>query len=90
MNKKQLVDAVAGKTAMNRSSAAQTVDALLEVVVASLTDGESVALPGFGMFEVRNRRWRSGRNPQTGETITIAESRVPAFKPSKALRNAVN
>ena len=90
MNKKHLVDAVAGKTAMNRSSAAQAVDAVLEVVEASLTDAEPLALPGFGTFEVRNRSARSGRNPQTGETITIAKSRLPAFKPGKPLRNAVN
>ena len=49
-----------------------------------------MALPGFGTFEVRNRSARSGRNPQTGETIAIAKSRLPAFKAGKALRNVVN
>ena len=81
MNKKQLVEAVAGKTAMNRSLAVQMVDAVLEVVVASLADGESVALPRFGTFEVRNRSPRSGRYLRTGETIAIAESRVAPVRP---------
>ena len=64
MNKKQLVEAVAGKTAMNRSSGPQAVDAVREVVAASLTDGESVALPGFGTFKVRNR---SAIRPQSAD-----------------------
>ena len=90
MNKKHLVEAVAGKTALNRSAAAGAVDAVLELVTASLADGEPVALPGFGTFDVRDRSARTGRNPQTGEALVVAASRVPAFKAGKSLREAVN
>ena len=72
MNKRELVEGVAGKAGMSRSAAAETVDAMLEVVAAGLAAGESVSVPGFGTFEVRARPARKGRNPQTGETIEIA------------------
>ena len=90
MNRKELVEAVAGDTGMSRSAAAETVDAVLEAVAASLAAGEPVTVPGFGTFEVRERAARTGRNPQTGETIEIAASRAPAFRAAKALRDRVN
>ena len=90
MNRKQLVEGVAKEAGINLSSAADAVDAVLEVVSASLAAGESVTVPGFGTFEVRERGARTGRNPQTGEAIAIAASRAPAFRAGKALREAVN
>ena len=90
MNKRELVEAVAAETGMSRSAAAETVDAVLETVTASLAAGEAVSVPGFGTFEVRQRVARTGRNPRTGGTIEIAASRVPAFRAGKALRDAVN
>ena len=90
MNRKELVEAVAGDTGMSRLAAAETVDAVLEAVAASLAAGEPVTVPGFGTFEVRERAARTGRNPQTGETIEIAASRLPAFRAAKALRDRVN
>ena len=90
MNKTELVDAVAEKADMSKASAARAVDAALEAIGASLAQGDQVALIGFGTFLVRDRAARSGRNPRTGETINIAAAKVPAFKPGKALKDAVN
>jgi len=63
---------------------------MVDAVVSALKKGEPVSLVGFGTFAVRERAARSGRNPKTGETITIAASRVPGFKAGKALKDAVN
>ena len=90
MNKRELVEAVAGGTGMSRSAGAEALDAVLEAVAASLAAGEPVSVPGFGTFEVRERAARTGRNPQTGEVIEIAASRVPAFRAGKGLRERVN
>ena len=90
MNKKELVEAVADGTDMGRAAAGKAVDAVLETIAARLAAGESVAAPGFGTFEVRQRGARTGRNPRTGETIEIAASRSAAFKAGKALRDRLN
>ena len=90
MNKKDLVKAVADGTGIGQAVAAGVVDGVLETIAARLADGESVTLPGFGTFDVRERRARTGRNPQTGEAIEIAASRAVAFKAGKALRDRVN
>ena len=66
------------------------MDATIEAVTSSLKNAESVALVGFGTFLVRERAARTGRNPKTGETIQIAAAKVPAFKPGKALKDALN
>ena len=69
-------------------------DKALEAVIASITNavagGDKVTVPGFGTFESRERSARTGRNPQTGETMEIAASKAPAFKPAAAFKNAVN
>lgn len=65
------------------------MDAVFEAVMDSLKNGEKVQLIGFGNFEVRERSARKGRNPQTGEEIEIPASKVPAFKPGKALKDSV-
>lgn len=90
MNKTELVDAVAEKADLSKASAARAVDAALDAIGGSLAQGDQVALIGFGTFLVRDRAARSGRNPRTGETINIAAAKVPAFKPGKALKDAVN
>ena len=89
MNKKELVDAIAGKTDSSGAAADRAVNALIEIISDTLKKGDSLTLPGFGTFEVRERAARKGRNPQTGEEIEISASKVPAFKPGKALKDAV-
>lgn len=89
MTKKELVSAMAEKTEQTKVKTAEMLDALIEVVSETLSNGEEVAIAGLGKFEVRERAARNGRNPQTGEAITIAASKVPVFKASKTLKNAV-
>ncbi|MDE1549363.1 HU family DNA-binding protein [Jeotgalibaca caeni] len=88
-NKAELIERVADKTNLTKKEVTATVDALFEVVQEALQNGEKVQVIGFGNFEVRERAARKGRNPQTGEEIQIDASRVPAFKPGKALKDAV-
>lgn len=88
-NRAELVDRVAKKTGLKKKEVSPVVDAVFEVIQEALQAGEKVQLIGFGNFEVRERAARKGRNPQTGEEITISSSKVPAFKPGKALKDAV-
>ena len=71
MNKTELVEAVAANTGGSKADAQRSVDAVLETITTSLKQGDRVALTGFGTFEVRQRSARTGRNPQTGETINV-------------------
>ena len=89
MNKSELVEAVADHADLTRAAAARAVDAVLNNVTAALKQGDQVTLVGFGTFEVRSRKARTGRNPQTGEEIKIQASRSPTFKAGKALKDAV-
>ncbi|CAD2075679.1 MULTISPECIES: HU family DNA-binding protein [Phocicoccus] len=89
MNKTDLINAVSDKADLTKKDAGAAVDAVFEAVQEALTAGEKVQLIGFGTFEVRERAARKGRNPQTGEEIEIAASKVPAFKAGKALKDAV-
>lgn len=89
MNKTDLVNAVAEKSELSKKDATKAVDAVFESVMDSLKSGDKVQLIGFGNFEVRERSARKGRNPQTGEEIEIPASKVPAFKPGKALKESV-
>ena len=90
MNKNELIQAISEKTDSTKAQAERTVLALLEVISETLQKGESITLPGFGTFEVRDRGERTGRNPKTGEELKIAASKVPAFKPGATLKAAVN
>jgi DNA-binding protein HU-beta len=90
MNKTELINSVAEKTDLSKKDVSKAVDAVFDVITESLSKGEKVQLIGFGNFEVRARSARKGRNPQTGEEIEIAASKVPAFKPGKALKDSVN
>jgi len=88
-NKQELVDSVAKATGLTKKDATASVDAVFASIEEALKNGEKVQLIGFGNFEVRDRAARKGRKPQTGEEIQIAASKVPAFKPGKALKDAV-
>lgn len=90
MNKTQLIDELASSADISKAAAGRALDAFTDTVTAALKDGEQVALVGFGTFSVRDRAARSGRNPQTGQTIQIAAAKVPAFKAGKALKDACN
>lgn len=90
MNKSELIDRIAAGSDISRAAAARALEATLEAITDSLKQSDPVALLGFGTFSVRNRAARTGRNPQTGETIEIGAARVPAFKPGKALKDALN
>ena len=88
-NKQELVDSVAKATGLTKKDATAAVDAVFTSIEEALKNGEKVQLIGFGNFEVRERAARKGRNPQTGAEIEIPASKVPAFKPGKALKEAV-
>ncbi|MGK3722068.1 HU family DNA-binding protein [Priestia megaterium] len=89
MNKTELVDAVATQAELSKQDAKKAVEALFETISNTLAKEEKIQLIGFGTFEVRERAARTGRNPQTGEEMTISASKVPAFKPGKELKAAV-
>ena len=90
MNKAEVVDAVAEAADISKAAAARAVDAMTDVIAKSLKAGDPVSLVGFGTFSVKQRAARTGRNPRTGEEIQIKASTLPAFKPGKALKDAVN
>ncbi|RMF83548.1 MAG: integration host factor subunit alpha [Nitrospinota bacterium] len=90
MIKADLVDILYQKIGFSRNEAAEAVDATLTVLKEALQRGEKVQIVGFGTFVVRQKRVRMGRNPKTGEEITIPPRRVLTFRPSKILRDIVN
>ena len=90
MNKSELIEAVADSADLSKAAASRAVDAMVESVTDALREGDQVTLVGFGTFTVRDRAARTGRNPQTGETSQIPASKVPGFKPGKALKDAIN
>ncbi len=89
MNKSDLVSAVAAATGHPKNVVASVVDAALAAVGHSLAASEAVRLSGFGTFEVRQRAPRTARNPRTGAPVPVAARRAPVFRPSPALRAAV-
>ncbi|MBV6737659.1 HU family DNA-binding protein [Priestia megaterium] len=89
MKKAELIDAVATKSELTKQDSKKAVDALFETISNTLAKEEKIQLIGFGTFEIRERAERTGRNPQTGEEMTIPASKVPAFKPVKELKEAV-
>ena len=90
MNKADLIDAIASAADINKSDAGRALDAVIDSITEALVKGDQVSLVGFGTFTVRDRAARTGRNPQTGAPIQIAAAKVPAFKPGKALKDALN
>ena len=90
MNKTELIAAVAEKAEISKKDAEKAVKAFTDAVAEELAKGGKVQLVGFGNFEVSERPAREGRNPRTGETMTIAASKTPEFKPGKALKDEIN
>ena len=89
MNKVELIGAVASKSEISKKDVEKVINAFTNIVADALVDGDKVQLVGFGTFEVVERAERQGRNPATGEAITIAASKSPKFKAGKALKDAV-
>ncbi|MCG7333885.1 HU family DNA-binding protein [Sporosarcina sp. ACRSM] len=89
MNKTELINSVAEAAGLTKKDATKAVEAVFDTIQSTLAKGDKVQLIGFGNFEVRERAARKGRNPQSGEEIDIAASKVPAFKAGKALKDAV-
>lgn len=89
MTKQHLVDQLADRAGLTKVDAAKVLDALQEIVTSTLARGEKITWTGFGTFEVRTRAARMGRNPQTGAPLHIPETKTPAFKAGKALKDAV-
>ena len=89
MNKSELIQAIADEAELSKHDAAEFVDAFISVVTQELKDGNDVTLVGFGVFHVSERAERQGRNPQTGETLTIPATKKPTFRPGKPLKEAV-
>ena len=90
MNKQDLVAAVAEATGLPRGDAGRSVEAVLDAVTAALTKGDDVKLVGFGTFTVTRRKGSDGRNPRTGEPMTVPPSNQPKFRAGKGLKDAVN
>lgn len=90
MNKQELIDNIASSADITKADAGRALDSVLDSITGALKGGDSVVLVGFGTFSVRERKARTGRNPQTGQAIEIAAAKVPAFKAGKALKDAVN
>ena len=89
MNKTELIAAAAESTGLTKKDTEKVLNAALESIAAALAQGDKVQISGFGSFEVKEREARVGRNPQTGEAMEIAASRIPDFKAGKALKDRV-
>ena len=89
MNKSDLIERVATGTGESKATAEKLVNETLQTIVDDVAAGGKVAITGFGTFEARDRAARTARNPQTGEEMHVAATRVPAFKAGKAFKDAV-
>ena len=90
MTRSSLIEQIAGSTGRTKKEAEQMIDTVLAQIAAALARGEKVDLRGFGSFHVNAKKERQGRNPKTGETLTIAARKVAVFKPGKELAASVN
>ena len=90
MNKQDLISAVADTSGLQRGDASRAVDAVFDTIAATLKKGEDVRLVGFGTFSLSKRKASTGRDPRTGEPMTIKASSQPKFKPGKLLKDSVN
>ena len=90
MNKTELIDAMAESADISKAAAGRALEGMISAIAGALKSGDQVSIVGFGSFSVRERAARTGRNPQTGQTIEIKASKNPAFKAGKALKDAVN
>jgi DNA-binding protein HU-beta len=89
MNKENLVKAIAAESGVSQKEATLILDALTETIMEATAKGEKVTIVGFGSFEVRERQERQGRNPKTGEPLTIPATKVPAFSAGKLFKEKV-
>ena len=89
MTKPELVNKIAEKSNLSKKDAAAALTALTDVITEALKAEGKLAIPSLGTFEIKERAARTGHNPRTGETVEIAAKRVPAFKPAKALKDAI-
>ena len=90
MNKSELIDSIAEKSGLNKTQAGDALNAVMESVGEALEAGDSISLVGFGTFSVKDRKARTGRNPKTGEELSIPASKVPSFKAGKNLKERLN
>jgi len=90
MTKADLVEKIQTTTGFTKKESADMLETVLNIMKTTLESGEKLKISGFGNFEVKKKADRRGRNPQTGETITIAARRILSFKPSTLLRNSIN
>ena len=90
MNKTELIAAAAEQTGLTKKDTEKVINAALDAITAALVKGDKVQISGFGIFEVKEREARTGRNPRTGEPMEIAASKNPAFKASKTLKDAID
>jgi len=89
MNKTDLIELIAQAGSISKNSAGEVMDAIINGITGALSKGETVTILGFGTFDVRERKARTGRNPKTGETIQIKASKAPGFKPGKSFKDAL-
>ena len=90
MNKTELIDAVAAQSGLSKTDARKAIDSVVEAITGALQKGDPVQLAGIGTLKVTDRKAREGRNPQTGEKISIAAHKAVAFSACSALKNTVN
>lgn len=90
MNKTELIEIIAAEADLSKAAAGRALEAAMDAVTKALKKGDMVSLVGFGSFSVGKRAARTGRNPRTGETITIKAAKVPKFRAGKALKDGVN
>jgi len=90
MNKSDLINEIVSSTGLTKTKANQVIDAMVDAIGSSLSNGEKVTLVGFGTFQTTNRNGRVGRNPKTGDKVIIPKKRVAKFKPGSNLLNRVN
>ena len=89
MNKSELIDVVAASADISKVAASRAVDAMVDSITSALQKSDQVSLVGFGTFSIKERAARIGRNPKTGEAISIKAAKIPTFKAGKALKDAV-
>lgn len=89
MNKTELIAATAEKTGLSKKETELILNTALDLITSALTGGDNIRLSGFGNFETKIRKARIGRNPHTKEAVSIPATKVPVFKPSKALKDTV-
>lgn len=90
MNKAQLIERLAEKTKLTKSQSEVVLDAALEIIRKTVARGDEVKLVGFGTFSRLNRKSRTGRNPKTGQPVSIPGAKVPRFKPGKEFKDSMN